>query len=70
MALIFRRFDETSRQHRPALGDRTAAGLSLAFVGTYRQWQERGCQVRKHEKSSLIVFRKQLAYEQADEQSG
>ncbi|MER8533377.1 ArdC family protein [Mesorhizobium sp. M0220] len=26
--------------------------------GTYRQWQERGAQVRKGEKSSLIVFYK------------
>lgn len=38
--------------------------------GTYRQWQERGCQVRRGEKSSLIVFYKQLEYEQTDEQTG
>ena len=38
--------------------------------GTYRQWQERGCQVRRGEKSSLIVFYKQLEFEQQDEQSG
>jgi len=38
--------------------------------GTYRQWQERGCQVRRGEKSSLIVFYKQLEYEQADEHTG
>jgi antirestriction protein ArdC len=38
--------------------------------GTYRQWQERGCQVRRGEKSSLIVFYKQLEFEQANEQTG
>jgi len=26
--------------------------------GTYRQWQDRGCQVRKGEKSALVVFYK------------
>ncbi|MEZ5801871.1 MAG: zincin-like metallopeptidase domain-containing protein [Rhizobiaceae bacterium] len=38
--------------------------------GTYRQWQERGCQVRRGEKSSLIVFYKQLEYQQTNEQTG
>ena len=38
--------------------------------GTYRQWQERGCQVRRGEKSSLVVFYKKLEFEQQDEQSG
>jgi antirestriction protein ArdC len=38
--------------------------------GTYRQWQERGCQVRRGEKSSLVVFYKKLEYDQTDEQSG
>jgi len=28
--------------------------------GTYRQWQERGAQVRKGEKSSLVIFYKEL----------
>ncbi|MGE0282755.1 MAG: ArdC family protein [Rhizobiaceae bacterium] len=38
--------------------------------GTYRQWQERGCQVRRGEKSSLVVFYKKLEFEQTDEQTG
>ncbi|MCR5858292.1 ArdC family protein [Mesorhizobium sp. J428] len=38
--------------------------------GTYRQWQERGCQVRRGEKSSLIVFYKELEFEQMNEQTG
>ena len=38
--------------------------------GTYRQWQEKGCQVRKGEKSSLVVFYKTLAFEQTDEETG
>jgi len=38
--------------------------------GTYRQWQERGCQVRKGEKSSLVVFYKTFEVEQANEQTG
>jgi antirestriction protein ArdC len=38
--------------------------------GTYRQWQERGCQVRRGEKSSLIVFYKKLEYEQANDETG
>ncbi len=38
--------------------------------GTYRQWQERGCQVRRGEKSSLVVFYKKLEFEQRDEDTG
>ena len=38
--------------------------------GTYRQWQEQGCQVRKGEKSSLIVFYKTIDVEQRNEQTG
>lgn len=38
--------------------------------GTYRQWQDQGCQVRKGEKSSLIVFYKTHSFEQQNEQSG
>ena len=38
--------------------------------GTYRQWQERGCQVRKGEKSSLVVFYKTLDFEQVNEETG
>ena len=35
--------------------------------GTYRQWQERGAQVRKGEKSSLVIFYKELESGQADQ---
>ena len=38
--------------------------------GTYRQWQERKCQVRKGEKSSLIVFYKATTFEVTDEDTG
>jgi antirestriction protein ArdC len=38
--------------------------------GTYRQWQERGAQVRRGEKSSLIVFYKKLDIEQVNEDTG
>lgn len=38
--------------------------------GTYRQWQERGAQVRKGEKSSLVVFYKELTIEQRNEETG
>ncbi|MDR3450928.1 MAG: ArdC family protein [Alphaproteobacteria bacterium] len=31
-------------------------GYSTPIWGTYRQWLERGAQVRKGEKSSLVVF--------------
>ena len=38
--------------------------------GTYRQWQEQGCQVRKGEKSSLVVFYKTIDIAQRNEQTG
>lgn len=38
--------------------------------GTYRQWQERGAQVRKGEKSSLVVFYKEFTVEQRNEETG
>lgn len=41
-------------------------GFDQGLWGTYRQWQERGAQVRKGEKSSLIVFYKQ--FDAADDQ--
>jgi antirestriction protein ArdC len=31
--------------------------------GTYRQWQKQGCQVRKGEKSSLVIFYKEFTVE-------
>jgi antirestriction protein ArdC len=42
-------------------------GYGNGLWGTYRQWQERGAQVRKGEKSSLIVFYKE--FEVADEEA-
>lgn len=47
-----------------------ACGFASNLWGTYRQWQERGCQVRRGEKSSLIVFYKKLEFERADEETG
>jgi antirestriction protein ArdC len=33
-------------------------GYAAPIWATYRQWAELGCQVRKGEKSSLVVFYK------------
>ncbi|MGC4410940.1 DUF1738 domain-containing protein (plasmid) [Rhizobium rosettiformans] len=38
--------------------------------GTYRQWLEAGCQVRRQEKSSLVVFYKTFDVEQVNDQTG
>ena len=38
--------------------------------GTYRQWQDAGCQVRKGEKSSLVVFYKSIQVDDNDEENG
>ncbi|MFD1199137.1 ArdC family protein [Brucella gallinifaecis] len=38
--------------------------------GTYRQWQEQGCQVRKGEKSSPVVFYKTIDIEQVNDRTG
>jgi len=38
-------------------------GYANGLWGTYRQWRERGAQVRKGEKSSLIVFYKEFEVE-------
>ncbi|MAM12613.1 MAG: peptidase [Rhizobiaceae bacterium] len=38
--------------------------------GTYRQWQDASCQVRKGEKSSLVVFYKTFDVEQINDQTG
>ena len=38
--------------------------------GTYRQWQEKDCQVRKGEKSSLVIFYKSFEVEDVNEQTG
>lgn len=34
-------------------------GFSVPVFGTYKQWQEAGCQVRRGEKASLVVFYKE-----------
>lgn len=39
-------------------------GFTTGTWGTYRQWQNKGCQVRKGEKSSLVVFYKQFDVEE------
>jgi antirestriction protein ArdC len=39
-----------------------AFGYASPIWGTYKQWQERGAQVRKGEKSTMIVFWKKLSY--------
>jgi antirestriction protein ArdC len=41
-----------------------ARGFTTGTWGTYRQWQANGCQVRKGEKSSLVVFYKELDVEE------
>lgn len=41
-----------------------ARGFSTGTWGTYRQWQNKGCQVRKGEKSSLVVFYKEFDVEE------
>lgn len=43
------------------------AGFSEGIWGTYRQWQAKGAQVRKGEKSSVIVFYKQFDRDDADQ---
>lgn len=37
-----------------------AGGFEHGIWGTYKQWQDKGAQVRKGEKSSVIVFYKEL----------
>jgi len=47
-----------------------SGGYGNGLWGTYRQWQERGAQVRKGEKSSLIVFYKEFEVEDEDTEDG
>lgn len=47
-----------------------AHGYSAPVWGTYRQWQDKGAQVRKGEKSSLIVFYKELEYTRENAETG
>jgi antirestriction protein ArdC len=44
--------------------------FSHGLWGTYRQWQDRGAQVRKGEKSSLIIFYRDLEPGERDDESG
>src|SRR5437016_9717545 len=46
-----------------------AKGYVRGEWGTYQQWQERGAQVRKGEKATLVVFWK-FANSSADSQDG
>jgi len=45
-------------------------GFGCGLWGTYRQWQNRGCQVRKGEKGSTVVFYKELEFEAEDPATG
>ena len=47
-----------------------AADYPSNIWGTYRQWQEKDCQVRKGEKSSLVIFYKSYEVEAVNEQTG
>lgn len=47
-----------------------ARGYSAPVWGTYKQWQDKGAQVRKGERSSVIVFYKELDITRTDEQTG
>ena len=47
-----------------------AKGFGSGTWGSYRQWQEKGAQVRKGEKSAFIVFYKELEFESRDEETG
>jgi antirestriction protein ArdC len=44
-----------------------ACGYDHGLWGTYRQWQDCGAQVRKDEKSSLIVFYREFDSDDADD---
>ncbi|QLF72069.1 DUF1738 domain-containing protein (plasmid) [Peteryoungia desertarenae] len=44
-----------------------ARGFATGTWGTYRQWQTKGCQVRKGEKASLVVFYKELNVEETND---
>ena len=44
-----------------------ARGFSTGVWGTYRQWQSKDCQVRKGEKSSLVVFYKEFDVEEQND---
>ncbi len=45
-------------------------GYSVPVFGTYKQWQEAGCQVRRGEKASLVVFYKEYEVDAEPEKEG
>ena len=45
-------------------------GYAVPVWGTYKQYQEAGCQVRKGEKASLVVFYKELEFDREPEKPG
>ena len=45
-------------------------GYAEGLWGTYRQWQDRGAQVRKGEKSSLIIFYKEFERDDEEREDG
>ena len=47
-----------------------ARGFGSSTWGTYRQWAEAGCQVRKGEKASTIMFYKQFTEEAKEGEDG
>ena len=47
-----------------------ARGFSTGIWGTYKQWQEKGAQVRKGEKSSLVVFFKEMSVNETNPETG
>ncbi len=47
-----------------------ARGFSTGTWGTYRQWRNQGCQVRKGEKSSLVVFYREFEAEDRNDETG
>ena len=47
-----------------------ARGFTTGTWGTYKQWQNNGCQVRKGEKSSIVVFYKELDIETENAETG
>ncbi len=45
-------------------------GYAVPVWGTYKQYQEAGCQVRKGEKASLVVFYKELEFDREPAKPG
>ncbi len=45
-------------------------GYSNGTWGTYRQWQKRGAQVQKGQKSSLVIFYKELEFDAENADTG